>query len=289
MPANASLSEPHHPDPYRPDRRLPAGAIDCHMHIYGPPDRFGPPTPNGLCGRAHLADYLALRQQLGLARTVYVQPSHYGHDNSCMLAAMAADPAPARGVAVIGAAGPDSDFAALHVAGVRGARFSFLFAGCLTLDELEPVAARIADFGWHAQIQLDGATLPDLETRLTALPVPLVIDHLGRIPLSGRVDTAAHMTLYRLLDRGVCWVKLSAPYHVSADPTGDCADCAPLARHLLAHYPDRLVWGTNWPHPNALDNPPDDRHLLRLLRDWCGDATTAHQVLVANPERLYGF
>ena len=120
MPATASLSESHHPE-YRSDRRLPAGAIDCHMHIYGPPDRFGPPTLNGLCGRAHLADYLALRQQLGLARTVYVQPSHYADDNSCMLAAMAADPAPARGVAVIGAAGPDSDFAALHAAGVRGA------------------------------------------------------------------------------------------------------------------------------------------------------------------------
>ena len=268
---------------------LPKGSIDCHMHIYGPSNRFPPETTNGLCNRAHLHHYLALREELNLSRTVYVQPSHYERDNSCMIDAMASDPAEARGVAVVGVEAATSEFKLLNDIGVRGARFSFLFSGCLTYEELDPVANRIADFNWHAQLQLDGNELPLLERQLKALPVPIVIDHLGRIPVTGSINSDAHSALYRLLDTGKCWVKLSAPYHVSKDTTGNCSDVAPLARYLIANYPDRLLWGSNWPHPNALSNPPDDKRLLQLFSEWCASDKIVHQILVENPERLYDF
>ena len=268
---------------------LPNGAIDCHMHIYGPPNRFPPATTNGLCNHANLDHYLVLRKELGLSRTVYVQPSHYERDNSCMLDAIASDPAEARGVAVVGVEAATSEFKRLHDSGVRGARFSFLFAGCLTHEELDPVANRIADFNWHAQLQFNGKELPLLERQLKTLSVPIVIDHLGRIPVTGSIDSDAHLTLYRLLDAGRCWVKLSAPYHVSKDPTGNCKDMAPLARYLIANYSDRLLWGSNWPHPNTLSNPPDDKRLLKLICEWCASDKIISQILVKNPEQLYGF
>ncbi len=268
---------------------VPKGAVDCHMHIYGPSDKYAPATNNGLCSRAHFSDYIKLRNALGLSRTVYVQPSHYQRDNSCMLDAMAADPSQARGIAVIGTEANKAEFIHLDNAGIRGARFSLLFSGCLSLEELEPVADRIAEFGWHVQVQLDGSELPDLEQRLRLLPVPFVIDHLGRIPVTSKNNSAAHSALFRLLDTGKCWVKLSAPYHVSMDPSGNCADIKPLAQHLITAYPDRLVWGSNWPHPNAISNPPDDQNLLRLLFSWCDNANQTEQILVTNPEILYGF
>ena len=182
------------------------GAIDCQMHIYGSPNRFPPTTKNGLCNRAHLDHYLALRKDLGLSRTVYVQPSHYERDNGCVLDAMASDPAEARGVAVVGVEAAAFEFKRLNDIGVRGARFSFLFSGCLTYEELDPVANRIADFSWHAQLQLDGNDLPSLERQLKMLPVTTVIDHLGQIPVSGSINGDAHLALYRLLDAGRCWV-----------------------------------------------------------------------------------
>ncbi|MDA0959200.1 MAG: amidohydrolase family protein [Proteobacteria bacterium] len=163
------------------------------MNIYGPSNRFPPETTNGLCNRTHWHHYLALRKELSLSRTVYVQPSHYERDNSCMLDAMASDPAEARGVAVVGVEAATSEFKRLNDIGVRGARFSFLFSGCLTYEELDPVANRIAAFNWHAQLQLDGNELPLLERQLKALPVPIVIDHLGRIPVTGRTQTISQI------------------------------------------------------------------------------------------------
>ena len=193
-----------------------------------------------------------------------------------------------RGVVVVGVEAAASEFKRLNDSGVRGARFSFLFSGCLTHEELDPVASRITDFNWHAQLQLDGNELPLLEGQLKTLSVPIVIYHLGRILITGSINSDAHLALYGLLDAGRCLVKLYAPYHVSQDPTGHCKDRAPLARYLIANYPGRLLWASNRAHQNTIAKPPDDKRLLKLICEWCASDKTISQILMKNPEQLYG-
>jgi len=224
-PAAGHVSSPH-----RPRLTVPAGACDCHMHVYGPVARF-PYAPSIKTPPLDvpLEAYLALRQRLGLQRTVFVQPSAYGADNACALDAIARTAPNGRGIAVIDPAAPEAEIARLHAAGMRGVRFHDMVAGCLPFDVLEPVAARIAPHGWHVQIQLDGDRLVDLAPRLAALPVDVVIDHMGRIPIEHGTARAAFKILRCLLDSGRCWVKLSAPYHVSRAGPPDYRDCATRA------------------------------------------------------------
>jgi len=171
---------------------------------------------------------------------------------------------------------------------MRGVRFHDMVAGCLRIDLLEPVAARIRPHGWHVQIQLDGDGLVDLAPRLAALPVDVVIDHMGRIPVAGGIERAAFVSLLRLLEGGRCWVKLSAPYHVSRAGPPDYRDCAARARTLVRAAPERLLWGSNWPHPSVRDKP-DDADLLDTLADWTDDEATIRRILVDNPVALFGF
>lgn len=278
------------PLPKRHPRLIaPTGACDCHMHVYGPAARF-PYAPSIKAPPADvpLETYLGLRQHLGLSRTVFVQPSAYGTDNACVLDAIAQTAPNGRGIAVIDPAAPDSEIARLNAAGMRGVRFHDMAAGCLTLDVLEPVVARIAPHGWHVQIQLDGDGLVDLEARLVALPGNFVIDHMGRIPVDGGIERPAFRSLLRLLDTGRCWVKLSAPYHVSRSGPPAYADCTERARVLIRAAPERMLWGSNWPHPTARVKP-DDVDLLDVLLDWAEDEKTLHQILVDNPTTLFGF
>ena len=277
------------PSPRRPRLTVPAGACDCHMHVYGPAARFPyAPSTKTLPPDVPLEAYLALRQRLGLQRTIFVQPSAYGADNACVLDAIARTAPNGRGIAVIDPAAPEAEIARLHVAGIRGVRFHDMVAGCLPFDVLEPVAARIRPHGWHVQIQLDGDGLVDLAPRLAALPVEVVIDHMGRIPVDGGTERAAFKSLLRLLDTGRCWVKLSAPYHVSRAGPPDYRDCAAHARALIHAAPERMLWGSNWPHPSVREKP-DDADLLDILADWTDDIAALRKILVDNPAALFGF
>ena len=270
-----------------PRLAVPAGACDCHMHIFGPAARFPyggerdytPPD-------ATLEDYVTLRHRLGLTRTVVVQPSIYGSDHACALDAMAR--LDGRGVAVVGPDVEDAELERLTAAGMRAVRFHSMVEGCLSLDVLEEMAGRVGPFGWHLQVQFDGADMADLAERLAALPVDIVIDHMGRIPMADGVDGPCFKALLRLVDGGRCWVKLSAPYHVSREGPPAFGDCAARARALVRAAPERMLWGSNWPHPTAREKP-NDADLLDVLGDWAGDEGALRQILVENPLALFQF
>ncbi len=275
-----------------PDRRsVPPGACDCHSHIYGPRDRF--PYPAGVepPPDASLAAYRRLMAGLGIERFVIVQPSAYRDDNARTLAAIRElGLERARGVAVTAPDVGAAELRRLTEGGMRGLRFHELAEGCLPFDRLEPMAARIAPFGWHVQIQGDGSRLPEWEARLRHLPVPVVIDHVGRIPPGGGAAHPAFRALLRLLETGRVWVKLSAFYYGSAEGPPGYGDMAARVRALVAARPDRLVWGANWPHPNfPAGAKPDDRAMFDRLLEWIPDPPTRAAVLADNAAGLYGF
>ena len=267
---------------------FPAGACDCHMHIY---DTRFPPKPGGklLARPAMVADYRRIQARLGLERVVVVQSSAYATDNRCALAAMAEFGARARGVAVVGPAVSAAELAALTAAGMRGLRYLMYPGGALTWETLPAMAARVAPFGWHINLQLPGEDLVARAHTLAALPCDLMIDHIGRFTAPVDNNSPGVRALHRLLDAGRCWVKLSAPYHGSKSGPPSYDDIGALARELVRRWPQRMVWASNWPHPSVKGTPPDDLDLSQLLWDWAPDATTRQSILVDNPAQLYGF
>lgn len=270
-----------------PERKSPPGACDCHLHVYE--DRvpivasamFKPP-------HAPLADYLAVQRALGLSRAVLVQPNGYGFDNSLMLDALAALGNSARGIAVVYPDVSDDELARLTAAGICGVRHFLLPGGHLPWETVEPMARRIAPFGWHVQLQLDGRELPRYVDVLARLPVPLVIDHNGKFLEPVGTDHPGFVALLRLLDGGNTWVKLSAPYETSKSGPPRYEDVGALAAALAKSHPERCVWASNWPHPGQ-KHVPDTAALLGLLDEWAGDERTHQRVLVENPAELYGF
>lgn len=266
---------------------VPAGACDCHMHVYE--DRF-PLVAQATFKPPHapLADYLDVQRQLGLSRAVVVQPNGYGFDNRCTLEAVALLGVAGRAVATVPADVAPAELQRLTRAGVRGARIHLLPGGMLQWDALLPIAQRIAQVGWHVQLQLDGRELPGYESALAALPVPLVIDHNGKFLEPVPVDHPAFKVLLRLLAGGNTWVKLSAPYETSRTGPPHYADVGALARALVRANPERCLWASNWPHPGR-DPRPDSALLLDLLLEWVDDAATRTRILVDNPAALYGF
>ena len=271
----------------RPELIAPPGACDCHVHVFEP--HFASPPKAGT-PLASAAMYRQVQAALGLQRVVFVQANAYGDDNRGMLLAMASFGDNARGVAVVMPDIGEAQLKALTDQGVRGVRFHLLPGGTLGWDQLDTVVARVGPLGWHVQIQLNGCELPLHEARLRALPVPLVIDHLGKFidPGPPAVDGAAFRSLQRLLDGGRCWVKLSAPYESSRSGPPDCADVAPLALALVASFPERCVWVSNWPHPGRSPQP-DSALMLDQLLHWAGDERARQHILVDNPAQLYGF
>jgi D-galactarolactone isomerase len=263
-----------------------AGACDCHMHVYGPLARY-PATATPPAG-AEVADYRALQARLGLERVVVVQPTVYGTDNRCTLDATRALGPEARCVVVVPSEVSATDLEALDRQGARGVRFHMLPGGALRWDDLEPLAARVAPLGWHVQLQMPGSALGEIAARLKALPLPVVIDHIGRFEGGTTVDAPAFRVLLGLLETGAAWVKLSAPYWSS--PAGDpYDDVAPLVRKLVEVAPERLVFATNWPHPSIEGAKPDDGRLRDLITGWLPDAATCRAVLRDNAAKLYGF
>ena len=263
------------------------GACDCHMHIYE--DRY-PLVPQAVFRPPHapLAEYRSVQEALGLSRAVLVQPNGYGYDNRCMLEALACLGQSARAIAIVPTDVTDAELERLTRAGVRGIRYHLLPGGILPLESLETMAARVAGFGWHVQMQLDGRELPRLERQFARLPVPLVIDHNGKFLEPVATDHPGFKALLRLLGSGNTWVKLSAPYETSKTGPPHYADVSTLARALVAAAPDRCVWASNWPHPGR--SPiPDTTLMLDLLLEWADDDATRQRILADNPARLYGF
>lgn len=271
----------------RPKLSVPALACDCHMHVYE--DRF-PLVPQALFKPPHapLSDYLLVQRALGLTRAVVVQPNGYGFDNRCTLEAIQGLGENARGVATIPPDVAGGELERLTRAGVRGARFHLLPGGMLGWGALAPMAARIAPFGWHIQLQLDGRELPRYEAALARLPVPLVIDHNGKFLEPVAIDHPAFRALLKLLAGGNLWVKLSAPYETSKAGPPSYADVGALAKALVRENPERCVWASNWPHPGR-EPRPDSAALLDLLSEWAPEERTRERILVDNPASLYGF
>jgi predicted TIM-barrel fold metal-dependent hydrolase len=264
--------------------RPPPLACDCHIHVFGPFARYPLDAARKYTpGEARLEDYLRLASALSLRRVVLVQPSVYGVVNSCQRDAIATLGARARGVAVIDDSVRDAQLAELNGAGFVGARLNFMRAG--ELESLERTAARVQALGWHVQLHLPGSMIPEIADRLLKLQTEFVIDHFGRVDPRHGVWQPAFQALLRLVDSGKCWVKLSAPYRIDAAPY---RESGLLARELVKRNPERMVWGTDWPHPDVAV-VPEDAGLLQTIFDWVPDEATRHRILVENPARLYRF
>jgi len=237
---------------------------------------------------ASVADYRAVQRVLGLDRVVLVQPTTYGLDNSCQIDAAAEFGDAARLVVVVDGSTPDAELDRLTGLGARGARFHMLPGGAVPWGELETVADRIAPWGWHIQLQLNGRELPDRIDALRRLPTSVVVDHVGRYMPPVPPEDAAFRALLTLVDDGRCWVKLSAPYESSVDGAPVYPAVAALAHALVSHAPERLLWATNWPHPGQAD-PLAPGELLQLRDEWLPSDSLRRQILVDNPADLYDF
>ena len=273
----------------RPALVAPPGSCDCHIHVFGPRGRF--PLAADLAYtpvEAPVEAYLTIRRRLGLERTVVIQPSAYGTDNACTLEAIASLQPNARGIAVVDPAISDAELERLHGAGIRGLRFSLVVKNALRPELLEVMAQRIRPLGWHIQFRSTHRDLPNLESQLLRLPVDVCLDHLGSIPPGEPLSHPAWRALFRLLDRGRCWVKLSAPYQLSRMPGPKYADYAPQVSALVKAAPHRLLWGTNWPHP-LVDVKPDEADLLDCLGEWVPEGSLRRAILVENPAAFYDF
>ena len=273
-----------------PRLEAPADACDCHMHIY---DRRFSPSPHWkqIPPDAPVATYRKLQARLGTSRTVVVQPSTYGIDNRCTLDALKQLGETARGVAVIEPDLGDTELDQMHALGVRGVRVNFVTPqswGVTTAARLRSTANRVAPLGWHVQVFMTAEQIVQMTDVLKALPTVVVIDHLGRMPQPAGAAHAAYGAVCRMLERGRTVVKLSGAYMGTQVGAPTYADNSAVARGYVTTAPDRVVWGSDWPHPTETDKP-DDADLLDLLLDWAPEDATRRKILVHNPEHLYGF
>jgi predicted TIM-barrel fold metal-dependent hydrolase len=273
----------------KPAFSLPRGACDTHVHIWGPFDRFpvakgAPYTPP----ERTRDDLVALHARLGVDRAVIVQTTVYKSDNRAMLDGIARSGGRWRGVALIDEHFTDADFLSLHEGGVRGVRFGFVkhLGGVPDLALVRRTAARIAPMGWHLVLHLDAGNIPEFIDFFGELSLPVVVDHMGRVPVRDGLDQPPFRILLDLLKRPNWWVKVSGAERISE--TGPpFADAIPFAQRLIEAAPGRVLWGTDWPHPNVRWEP-DEADLVDLLPSFAG-AAALHKVLVDNPARLYGF
>ena len=277
------------PTSRQPRLRAPAGATDCHAHVFGPPARYPfDPARSYTPPEAPLAAYRRMLDALGIERAVVVQPSVYGTDNRATLDAIHDFGPGCRGVAVVAPDIAETTLIDMHASGVRGIRLNILYRGGIGIEAMARLADRIKALGWHIQLLLDVRTLPELTSRLMALPVAIVFDHMGHMIVDHGIDHPGFKALLDLLRHDHCWVKLSGNYRISAAGP-PYADAVPFARALVAANPARLVWGSDWPHP-AVEGPmPDDGDLLDALLDYAPDPGLRRAILVDNPAVLYGF
>lgn len=282
---------PPHPDPHRPALALPSKACDAHCHIFGPGDRF-PYSPDRAYTPpdAPLERFEQLQERLGLERAVFVQASCHGTDNAAMLDALRRGNGRYAGVAMIDSTFTDAQIGELHEAGVRGTRFNFVahLGGAPSLDEFWAVVHRVAPLGWHIVLHFDAVDIPQYVGLLDEMPCAYLIDHMGRVPVTAGVEQEPFQRLLELMADERCWVKISGAERLTADGAAPYDDVVPFARALIDAAPDRILWGTDWPHPNVRVMP-DDGDLVDVLAEFAPDPAVREQILVRNPETLYPF
>ena len=281
-------------NPRQPKLRLPRRACDTHAHIMGPASRYEySPARVYTPPDCLLADYLHMLDTLGVERAVLVQPSVYGTDNTVMLEAMKAAGGRLRGVAVVGEDISDDELKDLDAAGVRGVRVNIVDVkdrkpGTLPLASLQKLARRVAPLGWHMEFLMHADEFPDLDDTLGDFPVEVVLGHLGYLTIGKTPDDAGFQALARLVKSGRAWVKLTGPYRITAAPL-PYPDTVPFARALLEANPERVLWGSDWPHVMLKGRMPNDGDLADMIAEWIPDAAQREQVLARNPAKLYRF
>ncbi|MEV5836936.1 amidohydrolase family protein [Nocardia sp. NPDC052112] len=284
-------------NPSRPTFRLPPGAVDAHCHVFGPQAQFpfAPERKYTPCD-ASKDQLRALHDHLGVSRCVVVQATCHGADNSAMLDTVESSGGMARGIATIRPDITEAELRRLDAAGVRGVRFNFLkrLVDASPKDDLAAIAARIAPLGWHIVLYFESGDLPELEDFFGALPAPLVVDHLGRPDVTQPVDGPQFTRFLRFVEHNDVWVKVTCPERltVTGPPALDgqqhaYTDVVPFGRRVVEEFPDRVLWGTDWPHPNLKDHMPDDGLLVDYVRTVAVTAEQQHKLLVDNPMRLY--
>ena len=278
-----------HPNPSKPRFVPPPGAVDAHCHVFGPMAEFPfSPKAKYLPEDAGPEKLFALRDHLGFSKNVIVQASCHGTDNSATLNAIAVSNGKARGVAVVDPAISEAELAKLHEGGMRGIRFNFLkrLVDDAPKDKFLEVSRRLPQ-GWHVVIYFEANILAELRPFMDAIPVPLVIDHMGRPDVTQGLDGPDMRAFRALLDsRPDIHFKPTCP--VRLDPTGDPWNAfAEAVAPLVADYPDRCIWGTDWPHPNMQDNVPDDGHLVDMIPRIAPTEELQRKLLVDNPNALY--
>ena len=283
------------PNPRKPKLKLPPRACDSHAHIMGPKTRYAySPARIYTPPDCLLPDYLKMLATLGVERAVLVQPSVYGTDNTVMLEAMKAAGDRFRGVAVVAENISDTELKKLDAAGVRGVRVNIVDVkdrkpGTLPMDMLKKLALLVAPLGWHMEFLMHADEFPDLDRAFAGFPVDIVLGHLGYMKTDKGLANAGFQALLNLMKAGRAWVKLTGPSRITTSGGLPYADVVPYARALVDANPERVIWGTDWPHVIIKTPMPNDGDLADLLSDWIPDARQREQVLVRNPEKLYGF
>lgn len=283
-----ALAAPHSTGNTAPKTPAPAGSVDCHHHIFD--TRFPRPDGSELPMSATVEDYLLFKRRLGISRSVVVAPSTYGNDNACLLDSIdRLGGTLARGVAIVLPDVPDSELDRLHARHVRGARIYLGKNRIPSPDELKMLARRCADRGWHIQICGDRnrEVIVPWEQILRTSPCPIVLDHFGWAPQPLGVASATGQMMKRLLDTGTVYVKLSGLYLSSRVGYPDYSDLDAMAVELVKWAPEHLLWGSDWPHPQARETKPNGADLFDKLATWCPDPATRKRILVDNPTRIY--
>jgi predicted TIM-barrel fold metal-dependent hydrolase len=285
----STIAAPH-PDPHRPRAFTPPpGACDAHCHIFGPAhqfpfadDRAYTPPDSGI------DDFERLQSVLGLSNAVFVQASCHGTDNSAMLHALRRGQGRYAGVAMIDESFTDAQIIELHDAGVRGTRFNFVahLGGAPQPDVFWRIVDRVAEHGWHIVLHFDAKDFAEHGDLLDRMPVPYIIDHMARVVAPAGVEQRPFQELLSRMQDERCWVKISGAERLTADGTAPYDDVVPYAQALIAAAPDRVLWGTDWPHPNVR-HMPDDGDLVDLLAAFAPTEATRNRILVDNPRRLY--
>jgi predicted TIM-barrel fold metal-dependent hydrolase len=273
-----------------PRLKVPPNASDCHHHIYD--SRFpADPATQLRPGDALISDYRMLQKRIGTMRNVIVQPSTYGLDNSLLVESLQVFGAKTtRGIAVVDSSVRDAELNQLDAAGVRGVRFNLAQGGGTTWEMVTPLAKRFATIGWHMQINTPADDVIAHKALLSQVPCQLVFDHLARLPLPIGIQHPAFGFIADLMQKQKAWVKLSGAYILSKSGPPSYADSSSIAKAFVKEAPERLVWGSDWPHPTAPGSEkPNDAILLDLLSEWAPDERTRNRILVDNPAKLYQF
>lgn len=291
-PTNPPLTPPTcMASPSKPRLKLPRGACDAHFHVFGPGARFPyAPERTSTPADATKEDLFALHKLLGIDHGVIVHTAAHGHDNSVTADALAATNGAYRGIALVPVDTTDTELKRLDAAGFRGARFHYMphLGQSTPIADVMTFGKRLADIGWHLQIHMAAELIGELSAAFETSPVPVVIDHMGRIDASLGLDQPAFQNLMRLMDQAHVWVKVSgADRATKLGPP--YADAVPFARKLVENFSDRVVWGTDWPHPNHQGPIPNDGALVDLIADIAPTEAARQALLVDNPQRLYRF